>query len=119
MPEQENELRGGILSGSGSPALWGSLIGIITFAFIAFPLSAAVSFATHPRTQQLFGGRLEEASSGGYVAFWWVVALLLFAIPFLVGFGVAKLSGKTLAIIGAIVVAFFVVILILGQTFVF
>ena len=76
-------------------------------------------FATHPSTQQLFGGRLEEATTSGYVIFWWLVAILLFAIPFLVGWGIAKLSGKRLAIITAIIGLFFVAILILGQLFVF
>lgn len=108
-----------MLSGNGSPGLWGALIGLITFAFVAVPLSAAFAFATNPRTQQLFGGRLEDATTSGYVTFWWIVTILLLAIPFLVGFGVAKLSGRTLAIIGAIIVAFFVAILILGQMFVF
>jgi len=108
---------GGVLSGSGSPGLWGALIGLIVFAFVAVPISAAVAFATHPATQQLFGGRLEEASLAGYATFWWLVAGLLLAIPFLIGFGVAKLSGKTLAIITAIIAAFFIAILIFGQLF--
>jgi len=108
-----------VLSGNGSPGLWGALIGLITFAFVAVPLSAAFAFATHPHTQQLFGGRLENATTGGYVAFWWIVTILLLAIPFLVGFGVAKLSARTVVIIGGILVAFFIAILILGQMFVF
>src|SRR5690349_23101773 len=78
--------------------LWGYLAGIIVAAFIAVPLSAAFSFATHPNTQQLFSGRLSDATQGGYVLFWWLVTALLVAIPFLVGFAVAKLSGRTLAI---------------------
>ena len=49
----------------------------------------------------MFAGRLSEATTGGYVAFWWVVAIGLFALPFLVGWGVAKVSGRTLAIIAA------------------
>jgi hypothetical protein len=110
---------GGVLSGNGSPGLWGALIGLIIFAFLIVPISAAVRFATHPSTQQLFGGRLEEATTSGYVIFWWLVAILLFAIPFLVGWGIAKLSGKTLAIITAIIGLFFVAILIMGQLFVF
>ncbi|MHC2999384.1 hypothetical protein [Microbacterium sp. HJ5] len=110
---------GGVLSGNGSPGLWGALIGLIIFAFVAVPISAAVRFATHPSTQQLFGGRLEDATTGGYVAFWWIVALLLLALPFLVGWAVAKLSGRTLAIVGGILVLFFIAILIMGQLFVF
>ncbi|MCW3492138.1 hypothetical protein [Microbacterium sp. SSM24] len=115
----DQEPHGGVLSGNGSPGLWGALIGIIIFAFVAVPISAAVRFATHPSTQQLFGGRLEEASTTGYVVFWWIVAILLFALPFLVGWGVAKLSGKTLGIIAAILGVFFIAILIMGQLYVF
>ncbi|WP_137843202.1 hypothetical protein [Microbacterium sp. 2FI] len=116
---EETELHGGVLSGNGSPALWGALLGLIVFAFVAVPISAAVRFATHPLSQQLFGGRLSDATTGGYVAFWWIVAILLFALPFLVGWGVAKLSGKTLGIIAAILGIFFIAILVLGQLFVF
>jgi hypothetical protein len=108
---------GGVLSGNGSAGLWGALIGLIVFAFVAVPISTAVAFATHPASQQLFGGRLEEASLAGYTLFWWVVAILLFALPFLVGYGVAKLSGKTLGIIAAILGGFFILILVLGQLF--
>ncbi|MET0736394.1 MAG: hypothetical protein ABWY55_12235 [Microbacterium sp.] len=99
--------------------LWGALSGLIVAVFIAVPLSAAFGFATHPSTQQLFAGRLSDATQGGYVAFWWIVTLMLIALPFLVGFGVAKLSGRTLAIIGAIIAVFVIAILILGQTAVF
>ncbi|MDY0910653.1 hypothetical protein [Microbacterium sp. CFBP9034] len=108
---------GGVMSGNGSPGLWGALIGLIVFAFVAVPITTAVSFATHPASQQLFGGRLEEASLAGYTTFWWLVAALLLAIPFLVGFGVAKLSGKTLGIITAILAVFFIAILIFGQLY--
>ncbi|QIG41226.1 hypothetical protein G5T42_10530 [Microbacterium sp. 4R-513] len=99
--------------------LWGYLSGIIVAAFIAIPLSAAFAFATHPNTQQLFSGRLSDATRGGYIAFWWLATLLLVALPFLVGFSVAKLSGRTLAIVGGIIGVFVVAILIVGQTFVF
>ncbi|WP_229383012.1 hypothetical protein [Microbacterium allomyrinae] len=115
----EPELHGGVLSGNGSPGLWGALIGLIVFAFVAVPISAAVRFATHPVSQQLFGGRLSEATTTGYVVFWWIVAIFLFALPFLVGWGVAKLSGKTLGIIAGIVGVFFIVTLVLGQFYVF
>nr|BFF08769.1 hypothetical protein GCM10025699_00720 [Microbacterium flavescens] len=114
----QQEPHGGVLSGNGDPALWGALLGLIIFAFVAVPISATVRFATHPASQQLFG-RLEAATTGGYVAFWWTVAILLFALPFLVGWAVAKLSGKTLAIVGAILAVFFIAILIMGQLFVF
>ncbi|WP_426321131.1 hypothetical protein [Microbacterium sp. E-13] len=115
--QQQADLRGGVLSGGGSPVLWGWLIGLVVFAFVAVPISIAVRFATHPATQQLFGGRLEEASSGGYSAFWWIVAIFLFAVPVLIGWGVAKLSGRTLAIIVGILAVFFIAILIFGQLF--
>ena len=93
--------------------------GLIVFALIAVPLSAAFSFATHPSTQQLFGGRLNEASEGGYVTFWWIVTIFLFALPFLVGYGVARMSGRSLAIVGVVIVLFVGAILVLGQVFVF
>lgn len=103
----------------GKSGLWGALAGLIVAALIAVPLSAAFAFATHPTSQQLFAGRLEEASPGGYVAFWWIVTLLLAALPFLVGFGVAKLSVRSLTIVGAIVALFVIAIMVLGQLFVF
>lgn len=103
----------------GRSGLWGALAGLIVAALIAVPLSAAFAFATHPTTQQLFAGRLDAASTGGYVAFWWIVTLLLAALPFLVGFGVAKLSARSLTIVGAVVVLFVIAIMVLGQMFVF
>jgi amino acid transporter len=105
--------------GEGKSGLWGALAGLIVAALIAVPLSAAFGFATHPTSQQLFAGRLEEATRGGYVTFWWIVTLLLAGLPFLVGFGVAKLSVRALAIVGGIVVLFVIAILVLGQLFVF
>jgi amino acid transporter len=107
------------LSLGNKSGLWGALIGLIVAAFIAVPLSAAVSFATHPATRQLFAGRLSVATQGGYQAFWWAVALLLAALPFLVGFGVAKMSSKTLITVGAIVLLLVAAIIILGNLFVF
>lgn len=103
----------------GKAGLWGFLAGLIVAVLIAVPLSASFGFATHPNTQQLFAGRLSEATQGGYVAFWWIVTLMLVALPFLVGFGVAKLSGRTLAVIGAVVALFLIAVLVLGQMFVF
>lgn len=99
--------------------MWGWFSGIIVLALIAVPLSAAFAFATNPRTQQLFAGRLSEATAGGYQAFWWVVTLLLVALPILVGYGVAKMSGRALIIVGAIVALFVIAIMVLGQLFVF
>src|SRR5688500_9500165 len=60
--------------------LWGALAGLIVAAIIAVPLSAAFAFATNPSTQQLFAGRLEEATRGGYQAFWWIVTLFLLSL---------------------------------------
>ncbi|AWB94395.1 hypothetical protein DCE93_00830 [Agromyces badenianii] len=103
----------------GKSGLWGALAGLIVAALIAVPLSAAFAFATHPGTEQLFGGRLGDASPAGYSAFWWIVTVFLVALPFLVGFGVAKLSVKSLTIVGAVVVLFIIAIMVLGQLFVF
>lgn len=99
--------------------LWGAFAGLIVAVLIAYPLSASVAFATHPATQKLFGGRLEGASSAGYAAFWWVIALGCLALPFLVGFGIARMSGRTLLVIGGVVVVFLILVLVLGQVFAF
>jgi hypothetical protein len=115
----DQELHGGVLSGGGSPGLWGALIGLIIFAFVAVPISAAVRYATHPESQQLFAGRLEEATQAGYQTFWWIVTLFLLSLPFLVGFAIAKLSAKSVAIVGAIVALFIIAIMVLGQLFIF
>ncbi|WP_159603488.1 VIT1/CCC1 transporter family protein [Agromyces humi] len=103
----------------GKSGLWGFLAGVFVFALIAVPLSAAFSFATHPNTQQLFAGRLDEMSPGGYVAFWWVVTIFLVALPFLVGYAIARLSGRSVAIVGGIIAVFVIAILVMGQMFVF
>lgn len=103
----------------GRSGLWGALAGLFVFALIAVPLSAAFSFATHPNTQQLFAGRLDEISPGGYVAFWWIVTIFLLALPFLVGYAIARLSGRSLVIVGAVIALFVIAILVLGQMFVF
>jgi amino acid transporter len=101
----------------GKSGLWGFLAGLIVAAFIAVPLSGAFAFATHPNTQQLFSGRLDETSQGGYTAFWWIVTIFLLALPFLVGYAVANLSVKSLAIVGTIVVLFIIAALVFGQLF--
>lgn len=103
----------------GKRGMWGWFAGLIVLALIAVPLSAAFAFATNPSTEQLFSGRLSEASPAGYQAFWWFVTLLLLALPVLVGFGVAKLSTRAVAIVGGIVVIFVIAIMVLGQMFVF
>ncbi|MGR0219001.1 hypothetical protein [Agromyces sp. ZXT2-6] len=105
--------------GGRHPDMWGWFVGLIVFALLAVPLSAAFAFATNPATQQLFAGRLSDATSAGYQAFWWVVTLLLLALPVLVGYGIARMSARALAIVGGVVAVFFIAILILGQLFVF
>ena len=114
-PHEEEPLR----FAGRNPDLWGWFSGIIVFALIAVPLSAAFAFATNPATQQLFAGRLSEATTGGYQAFWWVVTLMLLALPVLVGYGIARMSPRALAIVGAVVALFVIAILVLGQMFVF
>ncbi len=99
--------------------LWGAFAGVIVAALIAFPLSAAVSFATNPATQRLFGGRLESASQFGYQLFWWLMVALIASLPFLVGFGIAKMSARGLTIIGAIVAVLVIMVVVLGQLYVF
>ncbi|MET0724999.1 MAG: hypothetical protein ABWY36_01520 [Leifsonia sp.] len=117
--QQHSDSHSGVfLSGERTGAIaW--LGGLITLVFVALPLSAAFSFATNPQTKQLFAGRLSEATTGGYQAFWWIVTLLLLSLPFIVGFGIAKLSSRALAILGAIVVILVIAAVVLGQMFVF
>jgi amino acid transporter len=103
----------------GKSGLWGALAGLIVFSLIAVPLSAAFAFATNPHTQQLFAGRLSDATQGGYQVFWWIVTLFLLALPFLVGYGVARLSARAIVIVGAVVALFVIAVVVLGQLFVF
>lgn len=98
---------------------WGIFAGVITLALIAFPLSAAFAFATHPATSRLFGDPLDDGSRVGYSAFWWLLVLLIGALPVLVGFGVARLSTKGLAIAAAIVAVVVITVVVLGQVYVF
>ncbi|GAB3794489.1 hypothetical protein GCM10028798_01280 [Humibacter antri] len=97
----------------------GWLAGLITAVIIAFPLSAAVAYATHPATRKLFGEHLSNASAAGFAVFWWILALLLASLPFLVGFGIARLSARWLSIFGIIVVILVVALVVLGQLFAF
>ena len=103
----------------GKSGLWGALAGLIVFSLIAVPLSAAFAFATNPHTQQLFAGRLSDATQGGYQVFWWIVTVFLLALPFLVGYGVARLSARAIVIVGAVVALFVIAVVVLGQLFVF
>lgn len=103
----------------GRTGWWGAFVGLVVAVLIAFPLSASIAFATHPVTQRLFGEHLAEASRAGFQMFWWLLALVLAALPFLVGFGIAKLSDTGLAVAGGVVVVFVVAVVVLGQMFVF
>lgn len=118
-PAQAQQNEEPLRIGGRHPDMWGWFVGLIVFALLAVPLSAAFAFATNPGTQQLFAGRLSDATSAGYQAFWWVVTILLLALPVLVGYGIARMSGRALAIVGGVVVVFFIAILVLGQMFVF
>lgn len=105
-----------LMSGNERTAkMWGLLSGLIVAALIAVPLSAAIGFATHPDTRFLFVGRLGDATPIGYVLFWWVAAAFLAALPFLTGYGVARLSQKALSIIGAVVGLFLIALIVLAQ----
>ncbi|MBS1906959.1 MAG: hypothetical protein JST33_10430 [Actinobacteria bacterium] len=99
--------------------LWGWLAGLVVLSLIAIPLSASFAFATHPHTNQLFAGRLSEVGTGAYQAFWWIVTLFLVALPILVGYVVANLSARALAMAGGVLVLFVIAIMVLGQLFVF
>ncbi|GGF27602.1 hypothetical protein [Subtercola lobariae] len=98
---------------------WGAFAGLITFVLIAFPLSTTIAFATHPATQTLFGSHLADASQFGYRAFWWILSLMLLALPFLVGYGLSNLGGRGIKIAGAVVALFVIVVVVLGQLFVY
>ncbi|WP_419818051.1 hypothetical protein [Glaciibacter flavus] len=116
--ETHHETHGVLLADERSSA-WGWLSGLVVLVFVALPLSASFAFATHPDTKQLFAGRLSDATTGGYQAFWWIVTLLLLALPFIVGFGVARLSGRALSILAGAVAVLVILAIVLGQLFVF
>ncbi len=115
-PKQEEH---GLDIEGGHRGLWGFFAGLIVAVLIAYPLSASVAFATHPQTQNLFGGRLESASQGGYQAFWWTIAIMCLALPFIVGYGIARLSNRTVGILAGVVVVFLILVIVLGQLFAF
>jgi len=102
-----------------SRGVLGWLAGLITAVIIAFPLSAAIAYATHPTSRKLFGEHLSHASAAGFAAFWWILAVLLASLPFLVGFGIGKLSARWLSIFGVIVVILVIGLIVLGQLFAF
>ena len=98
---------------------WAWLAGLITLVFVAVPISATLAFATNPRSQQLFAGRLSDATTFGYQSFWWIITLLLVSLPFLVGFGISKLSSRALAIVASVVAVLVILAIVLGQLFIF
>ena len=97
----------------------GFFVGLLVGVGVLIPIISAVGFATNPYTQRLFSGRLADVSSGGYVLFWWLVAAILIALPFLAGLAVNKLSKRGLAIVGGILVVVVIIALVIGSMFVF
>jgi amino acid transporter len=111
---QKTRSRSPVGGDTSKAGLWGFFSGVITAALIAVPLSAAFAFATHPETRFLFSNAV-EVSATGYTTFWWVATLFLLSLPFRVGFGVARMSRKTLGILAGIVVVFLIVLFVLAQ----
>lgn len=99
--------------------LTGFFVGLLVGVGVLIPLISAVGFATNPYTQRLFSGRLADASQFGYQLFWWLLAAILFALPFLVGYAVDRLNKRGLAIVGGILVVVVIVALVFGLIFVF
>ena len=97
----------------------GFFVGLLVGVGVVIPIISAVGFATNPYTQRLFSGKLADVSSGGYVLFWWLVAAILIALPFLAGLAVNKLSKRGLAIVGGILVVVVIIALVVGSMFVF
>ncbi|MET0480313.1 MAG: hypothetical protein ABWZ69_03050, partial [Mycetocola sp.] len=111
---QKTQSRSPVGQDTSKAGLWGFFSGVIVAALIAVPLSASFAFATHPETRFLFTNAV-DVSATGYAAFWWVATLFLLSLPFLVGFGVARMSRKTLGILAGIVVIFLIALLVLAQ----
>jgi ABC-type phosphate/phosphonate transport system permease subunit len=98
---------------------WGAFAGLITAVLVAFPLSTTLAYATHPVAQRLLGGPLENASHVWFATFWWLLTILIASLPFIVGFGIARLSSRGLAVLASIVAVFVIAIVVLGQLYVF
>ena len=111
---QKSQSRSPVGGDSSKAGMWGFFSGVITAALIAVPLSAAFAFATHPETRYLFTNAV-DVSATGYATFWWVATIFLLSLPFLVGYGVARMSRKTLGIVAGIVVVFLIGLLVLAQ----
>ncbi|GGF03312.1 hypothetical protein [Mycetocola zhadangensis] len=94
--------------------LWGFLAGVITAALVAVTISATVALATHPQTRFLMSDAV-EISATGYSLFWWTASVFLLALPFVVGYGVAHMSAKTLGVLAGIVIAFLILLIVLAQ----
>lgn len=116
MAEKKHDETMNIRDGS---SLTGFLVGLLVGVGVLIPLISAVGFATNPYTQRLFSGKLADVSSGGYVLFWWLVAGILLALPFLAGLAVNKLSRRGLVIVGSILVVLVIIGLVIGSMFVF
>jgi len=99
--------------------LTGFFVGLLVGVGILIPLISAIGFATNPYTQYLFSGRLADISQGGYRLFWWLVAAILFALPFVVGYAVDRLNKRGLAIVGGILIVVVIIALVIGTIFVF
>jgi amino acid transporter len=111
---QKTQSRSPVGGDTSKAGMWGFFSGVITAALIAVPLAAAFAFATHPETRFLFT-KAVDVSAAGYATFWWVATLFLLSLPFLVGYGVARMSRKTLGIVAGIIVIFLIGLLILAQ----
>lgn len=98
---------------------WGLFAGIILAALIAYPLSAAVAFATHPLTQRLFGDVLNDVDRVGFQLFWWTTAILLASLPIAAGFAVARMSKQGLKILAAVVAVLVIAVVVLAQMLVY
>ncbi|MCS0499400.1 hypothetical protein [Protaetiibacter mangrovi] len=116
MAQKDHDETLGIRQGS---KLTGFLVGLLVAVGVIVPFTSAIGFATHPYTQRLFSGRLADVSQGGYVVFWWLVAAILAALPFLVGYAVDRLSTRGLSIMGGVFAVVVIVALVLGIVFVF
>lgn len=97
----------------------GILVGLLVAVGVITPFISAIGLATHPATQRLFGGRLAEASQFGYSLFWWLVAAVLFALPFLVAAAIEKLDRKGISIVSSILAVVVIAAFVLATLFVF
>lgn len=116
MAQQKHDENFNIREGS---KMTGFFVGLLVGVGILIPLISAVGFATNPYTQYLFSGRLSDISEGGYRLFWWLVAAILFALPFVIGYAVDRLNRRGLAIVSTILIVVVIAALVIGMIFVF